>query len=235
MYDQIGSDKSYIAGHPEYFRAEVWIEELISLREHLNLQEIHLLGQSWGGMMAIWYACDYKPAGIKSYILSSTLSSAKLWEQEQHRNISYMEEKYRDALLNALKEDSYDDPLYLEALDVFMERHCFPRLDENSPECLIRPKVSGAESYQIGWGRNEFTPSGSLSSYEFTDRLAEIKEPALVISGQRDLSTPFIAKTMYDNLPQGKWELFQYSRHAPFIEETEKYLQVLQDWLNQHD
>jgi len=235
MYDQIGCGNSFIEGHNDYFTAPVWIEELILLREHLGLEQIHLLGQSWGGMMAIWYACDYKPQGIKSYILTSTLSSAKLWEEEQHRNISYMEPEYRDALMGALENDDYDDPAYLEALDVFMLRHSFPKMDESVPECVRRPKRSGSTAYLTGWGRNEFTPSGTLSGYEFTDRLCEIETPALVISGQRDLSTPLIAKTMYDNLPNAKWELFQYSRHAPFIEETPKYLRVLKEWLNEHD
>ena len=100
MYDQIGCGNSFVEGHPELFNADTWIKELIELRKHLGLEEIHLLGQSWGGMQAIWYALEYKPQGIKSYILSSTLSSAKLWEKEQKRRISYMSEDDQKALLN---------------------------------------------------------------------------------------------------------------------------------------
>ncbi len=92
MYDQIGCGNSFVEGHPELFNADTWIKELIELRKHLGLDEIHLLGQSWGGMQAIWYAIEYKPKGIKSYILSSTLSSARLWEKEQKERISYMSE-----------------------------------------------------------------------------------------------------------------------------------------------
>jgi len=75
---------------PDLWHARTWIEELIQLRKHLGLDEIHLLGQSWGGMLTIQYACEYKPKGIKSYILSSTLPSAKLWEKEQRRRIKYL-------------------------------------------------------------------------------------------------------------------------------------------------
>ncbi len=47
MYDQIGCGNSFVEGHPELFNADTWIEELIELRKHLGLDEIHLLGQSW--------------------------------------------------------------------------------------------------------------------------------------------------------------------------------------------
>lgn len=234
MYDQIGCGKSYIEGHPEYFNAETWIEELAQLRKALGLREVHILGQSWGGMMALWYALDYHPQGVKSYILSSTLPSAKLWESEQHRRISYMEQKHQDAFSKALSTGCYDDPAYLEALDLFMNRHCNPIMKE-LPECMTRKKQSGKESYLVGWGPNEFTPTGTLSGFEMTSRLHEIQTPCLITSGQRDLCSPYIAKTMYDRLPHARWELFAYSGHMPFVEEHDKYVSVLTQWLNEND
>ena len=235
MYDQIGCGNSFVEGHPELFNADTWIKELIALREHLGLDEIHLLGQSWGGMQAIWYALEYKPKGIKSYILSSTLSSAKLWEKEQKRRISYMSEADQKALLEAEKTGDYSSKEYNEALDRFMKMYCAGEVTENDPECLRRPKKSGSEAYVVGWGHNEFSPSGTLAGYEFTDRLHEIKEPCLITSGAIDLSSPYIAKTMYDRIPNSKWELFEYSRHMPFVEENEKYMEVLIKWLEEND
>lgn len=235
MYDQIGCGNSFVEGHPELFNADTWIEELIALREHLGLDEIHLLGQSWGGMQAIWYALEYKPKGIKSYILSSTLSSASLWEAEQKRRISYMDEADQKALLDAVNTGDYSSKEYSDALDKFMKMYCAGEVTENDPECLRRPKKSGSEAYVVGWGHNEFSPSGTLAGYEFTDRLHEIEEPCLITSGAIDLSSPYIAKTMYDKIPNSKWELFQYSRHMPFVEEHERYMEVLTEWLEAND
>lgn len=235
MYDQIGCGNSFVEGHPELFNADTWIEELIALREHLGLDEIHLLGQSWGGMQAIWYALEYKPKGIKSYILSSTLSSASLWEVEQKRRISYMDEADQKALLDAVNTGDYSSKEYSDALDKFMKMYCAGEVTENDPECLRRPKKSGAEAYVVGWGHNEFSPSGTLAGYEFTDRLHEIEEPCLITSGAIDLCSPYIAKTMHDKIPNSKWELFQYSRHMPFVEEHERYMEVLTEWLNAND
>ena len=235
MYDQIGCGNSFVEGHPELFNADTWIKELIELRKHLGLDEIHLLGQSWGGMQTIWYALEYKPKGIKSYILSSTLSSAKLWEEEQKRRISYMSKEDQEALLGAVESGDYSSKEYNDALGRFMNMYCAGEVTGESPECLRRPKKSGTEAYIVGWGHNEFSPTGTLAGYEFTDRLHEIKEPCLITSGAIDLCSPYIAKVMHDRIPNSSWELFQFSRHMPFVEETEKYMDVLTKWLDAND
>ena len=235
MYDQIGCGNSFVEGHPELFNADTWIKELIELRKHLGLDEIHLLGQSWGGMQTIWYALEYKPKGIKSYILSSTLSSAKLWEEEQKRRISYMSKEDQEVLLGAVESGDYSSKEYNDALGRFMNMYCAGEVTDESPECLRRPKKSGTEAYIVGWGHNEFSPTGTLAGYEFTDRLHEIKEPCLITSGAIDLCSPYIAKVMHDRIPNSSWELFQFSRHMPFVEETEKYIDVLTKWLDAND
>ena len=235
MYDQIGCGNSFVEGHPELFNADTWIKELIELRKHLGLDEIHLLGQSWGGMQTIWYALEYKPKGIKSYILSSTLSSAKLWEEEQKRRISYMSKEDQEALLGAVESGDYSSKEYNDALGRFMNMYCAGEVTEELPECLRRPKKAGTEAYIVGWGHNEFSPTGTLAGYEFTDRLHEIKEPCLITSGAIDLCSPYIAKVMHDRIPNSSWELFQFSRHMPFVEETEKYMDVLTKWLDAND
>ena len=63
-YDQIGCGNSYLDGHPELWTQETWINELIALREHLHLDQVHLLGQSWGAMQAISYIIDCQPPGV---------------------------------------------------------------------------------------------------------------------------------------------------------------------------
>lgn len=235
MYDQLGCGLSATPSRPDLWKAETWIEELIRLRKHLKLDEIHLLGQSWGGMQAIQYACQYKPKGIKSYILSSTLPSASLWEKEQRRRITYLPKKMQEAIEKAEETGDYSSNDYKEAEAEFMLRHCAGETEPDSPECLRRAKVSGRESYIIAWGQNEFSPSGTLKNFEFIKEIENIQEPCLIISGLLDLCSPLIAKTMYDRIPNSDWELFEFSRHVPFVEENEKYIEILNKWLKKHD
>ena len=234
-YDQLGCGNSFIEGHPELFTRDVWMEELYALIRHLGLKEYHILGQSWGGMMAIMSGYDYKPEGVKSYILSSANPSSSMWRDEQHRRIRYLPEDLQEAISLAEAKEDFSGDLYARANAIFMERHCAGKVTENDPECLRREKRSGAEAYLVAWGPSEFNPMGNLKDFEYVEKMHEMDVPTLVTSGASDLCSPVIAKAMYDALPNAEWVLFANSRHMPFVEEHEKYMEILRDWLSRHD
>ena len=235
MYDQIGCGNSYVENRPDLWNSKVWIEELIELRKHLGLDEIHLLGQSWGGMQTLEYVCNYKPEGLKSIILSSTLPASWLWAEEAQRMIAQMPQDMQDAIKKATESGDYSSPEYQAAEAEYMRQHCAGEMTENDPECLRRPKKTGRESYVVGWGPNEFTPLGTLKDYDVIDQLGDIKEPALIINGGNDLCTPYVAKFMYDRIPNSEWELFRTCRHMCFVEDNDHYVEVLKKWMNKND
>ena len=235
MYDQIGCGNSYVENRPDLWNSKVWIEELIELRKHLGLDEIHLLGQSWGGMQTLEYVCNYKPEGLKSIILSSTLPASWLWAEEAQRMIAQMPQDMQDAIKKATEFGDYSSPEYQAAEAEYMRQHCAGEVTENDPECLRRPKKAGRESYVVGWGPNEFTPLGTLKDYDVIDQLGDIKEPALIINGGNDLCTPYVAKFMYDRIPNSEWELFRTCRHMCFVEDNDHYVEVLKKWMNKND
>ena len=234
MYDQIGCGRSYLQNRKDLWTMETWANELSALLEHLNIQKHHLLGQSWGGMLALNRMLEEKPEGVCSLVLSSTLSSASLWSREQHRLLSLLPEAEQAAVRKAEESGDYSDPAYLAADAHFMELHS-SSITEDSPECVRRKKRFGTESYRTAWGPNEYTPSGTLKDFDVTDRLGEINVPALVISGSEDLCTPLIAQTLRDGIPGARWEMFEGCRHMVFVEETDRYCRMLEDWMSEHD
>lgn len=230
-YDQIGCGESYVDGHPELCTLQTWTDELIELRKYLHLDRVHILGQSWGGMLIIAYLIDSKPEGIESAILSSTLPSSKMWSREQYRLISFMSEEEQQAIALAVKTGNFDDKDYIRANDHYTALHV-DEITDDSPECFRRKKRSGTESYLTAWGPNEYTPTGTLRDFDYTDRLQEIHCPTLIISGTNDECTPLIAKTMFDRISNARWELFDGARHMTFIDQTDHYKHVLTDWLS---
>lgn len=230
-YDQIGCGESYLEGHKELWNLDTWTEELMALRRHLHLDRLHLLGQSWGGMLIIAYLVDRKPEGIESVVLSSTLPSSSLWSHEQQRLISFMPEEERRAIAKAVETGDFSDPDYLKANDHYTALHA-DEITADTPECFSRKKRFGLESYITAWGPNEYTPTGTLKDFEYTSRLHEIGQPALIISGTNDECTPLIAKTMYDRIPHSQWLLLDGARHMTFIDQTATYKRLLKEWLD---
>ncbi len=231
-YDQLGSGNSYVANRPDLWNRKVWTDELMALREHLHLDRVHILGQSWGGMLLIGYLIDHKPEGVVSAILSSTLSNSQLWGHEQHRLIRLMSAEDQQAIARAEQTGNYDSEEYAQANARFMELHCAGAVTEDSPECLRRKKQSGEESYIVAWGPNEYTPMGNLRDFDYTDRLHELQCPCLITSGTNDLCTPLVAKTMFDRIPNARWELFDGTRHMSFVEQNDKYSTLLAEWMD---
>lgn len=236
MYDQLGCGESFVEGRPDLWQARTWVAELENLLAFLGAERFHLLGQSWGGMLAIQYLCDAHPAGAASAILSSTLPSSQLWGREQHRLIAQMDPADQAAIARAEQTGDYTDPAYLAAEARYMEAHCCAAtFGDDVPECVRRPKVSGRASYLGAWGPNEFTPAGTLRDWDYLDKLTAIGVPALVVSGSEDLCTPTVAQTMRDAIPGARWELFEGCRHMCFVEDTPRYLALVDDWMAKHD
>lgn len=237
MYDQIGCGKSSMPDDQaeEVYNRETWVKELIALREYLGLDQVHLLGQSWGGMLAIIYLCDQKPKGIKSGILASTLAASWMWDKELHRLIKLMDPADQAAITAAEASGNFSSPEYQRANAKFMELHCNSAPTPDDPEPLRRAKRAGTVAYLTGWGPNEYNPEGNLKDYDYLDRLKEIQEPILITSGTDDLCTPYTAKSMYDRIPHAQWQLFEYCRHMSFVERHDDYEKVLMEWLNAND
>lgn len=235
MYDQLGCGNSYLDGHPELWVKETWIEELIALRNHLGLDKCHILGQSWGGMMCFIYGCDYEHPGVRSFVLSSTLSHNSIWVGEHHRKMKYLSKATQDAIAEAERTGNYSGESYERANEEFMKRYSDYDITDESPECLSRVARKGSEAYLYGWGDNEFTPSGSLKDYDYEEKRKYLDVPCLIMNGTEDLCSPIVAKDMYDNIPNAEWHMFADARHCCFVDNHDEYVEVLIDWLNRHD
>jgi pimeloyl-ACP methyl ester carboxylesterase len=59
--------------------------------------------------------------------------------------------------------------------------------------------------------------------------------PTLIINGRYDPAQDFVVAPMFWKIPQSKWVRFEDSSHMPFWEERERYMQLVQEFLDYHD
>ena len=55
FYDQLGCGNSPHPSDPDKWTVQLFLDEVAAVRDALGLDRIHLLGQSWGGMLAMEY------------------------------------------------------------------------------------------------------------------------------------------------------------------------------------
>ena len=228
VYDQIGCGRS---SHPPVreLGVGVFIDELINLRERLSLERIHLLGTSWGGMLAIEYALS-QPRGLAGLVLSSTLASIGSWAGEARRLRDEMPERFR----RVLTEQHSEPDVSLEEAELAFDKRHICRLD-NPPEMRRMKQENGKEVYRALWGPNEWTPTGTLGDWDVRDRLSEIDVPTLITAGRYDLCTPAILNELEEGLPQARTVVFESSSHTPYLEEAPAYAAELNRFLDEAD
>lgn len=234
MYDQVGCGKSSLPEDESVYVKETWAEELIALREYLHLDQVHLSGQSWGGMLEMFYMTSYNPQGVKSMMINSSPASIKLWTEEQHRLIKYLSPEDQQAIADAEANNDFTGAKYLAANERYMDAYAWETDKSKLPEPMQRP-TNGQRASFIAEGPNEFTENGSISDFEVTDQLYKIKVPVMMTSGTDDLCTPLIAKSVVDHIPGAKWHLFANSRHLALLDQHDEFIALLDQWLTAND
>jgi proline-specific peptidase len=232
FYDQLGCGNSDHPINPSMWTVDLFVEEVGVVRRALGLDRFHILGQSWGGMLAMEYALT-RPRGLASLILADSPASMHQWISEASRLRAGLPMDVQATLLKHESEGTVDSPEYQEAVFTFYRRHLC-RLDP-WPECLNRTfeKLGrNPEVYQTLIGPSEFHVTGTLKDWDIVDRLGEIQTPALVIGGRWDEATPTITETVHRGIPNSQWVIFENSSHMPHLEETERYLEVLDGFLS---
>jgi proline iminopeptidase len=81
------------------------------------------------------------------------------------------------------------------------------------------------------WGPSEFCFDGNLSDWDRVDRLHEIRVPTLITVGAHDELTPACSEQIHERIPGSRLVVFADGSHMTFWEETERYLQVMDDFL----
>ncbi|MDQ3226250.1 MAG: proline iminopeptidase-family hydrolase [Chloroflexota bacterium] len=232
FYDQLGCGRSAIPeSKPEMWTVELFIEEIDAVRQALGLDRIHLLGQSWGGMLAMEYALT-QPSGLESLIVASSPASMIQWVEEANRLREDLPPEVQQTLLRHEAAGTVDTPEYLEAMNVFYGRHVC-RVDP-VPEFVQRTFAAierNPEVYHTMNGPSEFHVVGTLKSWNIIPRLGEIRVPTLVTSGRHHEATPLIAETVQNGIPGAEWVVFEESSHMAHAEEPERYMHVLDDFL----
>ena len=225
VYDQVGCGGSSRPEDDGIYTLQLFLDELDALRDALDLGRVHVLGTSWGGMLALEHAFA-RPDGVAGLVLSSTLCDADQWTRE----VTRLRDELPEAERTLLVVDDRDAPGFAAAEAMFDRRH-FHRSDPPHPAVVRGLAAKSRRPYEAMWGHNEWTVTGALAGWNVCGRLGEIRSPTLVVHGGHDLCTPAIAGRLVDGIAGAEYLLLEDSSHTPVVEETERYLAAVGGFL----
>ena len=230
VYDQLGcggSDRP----HDIDWSIDVFREEVDAVRTQLGLERIHLLGTSWGGILAIEHLLS-GAEGIVGLILSSTLASVDQWAAEQLKLRDALPADVVDVFERHERAGTYDDPEYDRAMEAYFDRH-FYRGPKPRAELERMSADKSVAVYRAMQGPNEWTVTGALRGWDVRDRLHEIDVPTLVIRGRYDMSTDPISATLVNGIKGAREIVLENSSHTPVLEETNEYLKAISTFMRE--
>ncbi len=236
FYDQLGCGLSHIdESKPELWTVDLYCEEIDVVRKALGLERVHILGQSWGGMLAMEYLIR-QPRGVASATIASSPASMIQWVAEANKLREKLPAGVNAVLLKHEMAGTTNSPEYQSAMMEFYDRHVC-RVVPN-PEYVRRSFAKLAqypEVYHTMNGPSEFHVTGTLKNWDVTGQLHRINVPTLVTSGRHDEATPLIARTVHEGIRGSEWVLFENSSHMAHVEEADSYMSVLDKFIRQHE
>jgi proline iminopeptidase len=222
FYDQrgIGASKRVQPGAPQTMDAQV--ADLDAVRQALGLNKVAVLGDSYGGMVAMAYAAAH-PEHVAKLILSD--SPGPSWKSIAR----VLPEVFPDVEEQNDKEMQSLGPSTEAAARTGLRNHF--RMLFYSPE--------KRDAYMSHMGDLGQEPAVGAAVHEatrdldLTAKLSGFNFPTLVINGRYDMNVaPLTAWRLAHAIPGAKVVFFEHSGHLPSYEEPERYISVLEDFLN---
>jgi proline iminopeptidase len=239
--DERGSGRSQKIEDVSRYTVESMVEDVEAVRQALGLGKISLLGHSYGGCVAQAYALKYQ-RNLSHLILGSTFSSTKAINEVFVHMKEKMAPELRDRI-NKMEAEGlyghgkeYEQHRYTnEYMIAAWGEGYFPYLYQNRPDANYDPVANGNTAwdlYREMWGSHgEFIIDGNLRSVEYTDRLATIKVPTLVLVGDHDESDPAMSQVMHEKIAGSKLVIFPKAGHMTFVDQPDMFVKAVEDFL----
>jgi len=239
-YDQLGS---YYSDQPEMTDAMLalprFVDEVEQVRLALDLDRdnFYLLGQSWGGLLAIEYALQHQDH-LKALIISNMMASIPQYNAYAENVLMPAMEPRVLAEVKQLEADGkFEDPRYLELLiPNHYEQHVIRMPMDQWPDPLKRsfdhmnPKV-----YIPMQGPSELGASGQLADWDRTADLDKIMVPTLVIGARFDTMDPNHMEWMSKQMPNGQYLYCPNGSHLAMYDDQEAYMRGLVEFIKSID
>lgn len=234
FYDQLGCGRSDQPDDISLWQFDRFVREVDTVRSALGLDRIHLLGQSWGGWLSVEYMLTHPP-GIVSLVLASTSASIPQYVAEVEKLKAALPADLYRTMQRCEAAGDYRNPEYEAAVRVFYQRHLC-RLDP-WPDALLRTvrNLDGNAVYATMNGPNEFIVTGHLRTWDRIDRVHEIDVPTLITVGGHDEVPLACSTTMQERIPDSRLVVFEHSGHTAHLEETDRYLAVVREFLREQE
>lgn len=202
--------------------------DVSAIAAELGVERYAVLGHSYGAFVALQHAVDGPGAAVAT-IISSGLPSSR-WLTEVAANLATFEPVELRARVAASWERETSVATEAEFAELMADQLPFHFRDPLDPR-IEQYRASLAGTRYAPAVLRHFSGEG-YGGIEVQDRLRHVRQPVLVLAGRHDRICPVAAaEAMATALPNAELVVFENSAHTAFVEEQDRYLSVVGDFL----
>lgn len=239
FYDQLGSAYSDQPDDPELWELPRFVEEVEQVRQALGLDKdnFYLLGNSWGGLLAMEYALKYQQ-NLKGLIVSNMMSSIPAYNDYAQKVL--MPEMDQAALAEIQRLEASGDTQNPRYMELLMPHHYAKHLlrlpPEQWPDPVMRTfKHLNPNVYVPMQGPSELGASGKLVNWDRSADLKKITVPTLVIGARYDTMDPKHMEWMASQFPNGRYLYCPNGSHLALYDDQQTWFGGVIDFINSVD
>jgi len=210
-YDQLGSYYSDQPNDTSLWTVERFVDEVDQVRQALGLNKdnFYLLGQSWGGMLAMEYALKHQEH-LKGLIICNMMSNLDAYEKYAKEVLGpQMPKEVFEEVMKIEETGDFSNPRYAELLmEHHYQYHVLRMPLAEWPEAVNRTfKHLNPEVYVYMQGHSEFgiTPGATLKGWDRSKDIALINVPTLVVGSGHDTMDPKHMEWMSTQIPNSRY------------------------------
>lgn len=238
-FDGFGRGKSDTAKVVTEYSLKRDIEDVEGLRTALQLQQITILGHSYGGVVAQGYALKYSQH-VSHLILANTFHSYAMWQANDdnaNHEIATNYPEFWEELLRLRRKGivSSDEALQdIYSLVPYSFLYAYnPSNFYNKGGEAYPNNFKKAIYYQIVGRDGDFKVGGDIAKFDYRKNLKNLKMPVLIIGGRYDrVAIPKMMVKYKEYCPQAQFILFEKSGHNPQVEEPLAEFELINSFLN---
>jgi len=233
-YDQLGSYYSDQPKDSSLWTTERFVEEVEQVRKAIGADKdnFYVLGNSWGGILAMEYALKYQK-NIKGLLVANMVASAPEYEKYADEVLAKQMKPEILAEIRALEtKKDFNNPRYMELLiPNFYKKHLC-RLKE-WPDGLNRAsKHVNGDIYTLMQGPSEFGISGRLAKWDIKNRLHEITVPTLMIGAKYDTMDPKAMEEQSKLVKKGRYLYCPNGSHLAMWDDQKVFMDGVIKFIN---
>ncbi|KAH9478940.1 L-amino acid amidase [Psilocybe cubensis] len=238
FFDQLGSGKSshYREAPIDFWKPELFADQLDGLVQHLKISDnFDLLGHSWGGFLAAYYAANRPHSGYRSLILANAPASIHLLEKGLNLHLDQFPKEFADMMRRHESENTTNSPEYSKGISQFVSKHLCslsPWPQELRDSFAANGKDPTVSNSMMG--PYQFKITGTLRPYSTIDQLGNIKVSTLVIHSPLDEVHQIAIQPFLKHIQRCELQELRNSTHLPMFEEPDRYFATLSSFLSKN-